>query len=83
MNKIRLYNGEYVDKKYFDDTLSDLIHEKWEKKDISELGEDHVLCLLSFETISDKTSKYFYESNNGNIVCENSYNEYLLRAQQK
>jgi len=66
MDKVKLYNGNYIDKRYFDNTLGELIKEKWIRKGISELGYDHVNCMLSFETISNNTKKYFYESDKGN-----------------
>jgi hypothetical protein len=77
MDKIQLYTGEYIDRKYFEDTLAELIKENWKKKNISQLNFDHVNCLLSFETISTKTAKCFYESNMGNIITEQAYEKYL------
>jgi hypothetical protein len=76
-NKFKLYNGEYVDKEYFDNTLNDLVKEEWIKKNMSELAWDHINCLLSFETISKQTSEYYYESNKNNILSEAAYNEYI------
>lgn len=77
MSKIQLYNGGYIDKAYFEDTLSDLSKEVWTKKPISELSTDHVNCLLSMETISKERVDTYYESNRNNIVSVEAFNHYL------
>jgi hypothetical protein len=77
MSKVKLYNGEYIDRAYFENTLNDLLKETWSKKAISELPIDHVNCILSMETVSKKTASHYYESDMNNIVSEGSYNNYL------
>jgi len=77
MEKFRLYNGEYVDKKYFKDSLYELLQEDWVLKPITELNWEHVNCLLSFETISKDNTNAYYESNNNNIISVRAYNEYI------
>ncbi len=83
MDKMKLFNGELIDKRYFEDTLKDLVQESWSLKPISELLEEHVNCLLSMETISKKTTDAFYESNKNNIVSVKAYKEYIIPKLQK
>jgi hypothetical protein len=80
MDRIKLFTGHYIDKKYFDDTLTDLLKETWERKEISELPYDHINCLLTMETISPKTEDYYYESNNNNIITVKAYEHYIKQA---
>lgn len=77
MEKIKLFNGELIDRSYFEDTLNDLVQESWSLKPISELVHEHVNCLLSMETISKRTTDFFYESNRNNIVSIKAYKEYI------
>lgn len=77
MEYINLFNGEKIDKKYFEETLSELLNENWSLRPISELPTDHVNCLLSFITISKNTTEQFYESDKHNIVSVEAYNQYI------
>lgn len=77
MEKMRLFTGELIDRSYFEDTLKDLIQERWTLKQVSELVHEHVNCLLSMETISKKITDFFYESDKNNIVSVKAYKEYI------
>jgi len=77
MTKIKLFTGEYIDKKYFENTLNVLLKENWKRKSISELPFEHVNCLLTFETISKDKEEYYYESNNNNIITVKAYEHYI------
>lgn len=77
MEKIKLFNGEYVNKKYFESSLNELLPEDWVLKPITELQWEYVNCQLTFETISKKYSDDYYGSNNNNIISFRAYNEYI------
>jgi hypothetical protein len=77
MTKIKLFTGEFIDKKYFDDTLGVLLKERWERKKNSELPYDHVLCMLTYDTISNDTETFYYISNNNNIIIVKAFEHYI------
>ncbi|HUS03805.1 MAG TPA: hypothetical protein VMY77_18825 [Chitinophagaceae bacterium] len=77
MEKMKLSNGELIDRNYFENTLKELSQESWSLKPISELLQEHVNCLLSMETISKTTVDFFYESDKNNIISVNAYKEYI------
>ena len=77
MDYMKLDDGREIDKNFFEERLKELKQEKWELKDISQLGVDHVNCELTFETISQSQSKNYYESDKGSIISIKAYEKYL------
>ena len=77
MDYMKLNDGSEIDKTFFKERLEELKQEKWELKDVSKLGTDHVNCELTFETISPLTSLNYYESNQGSIVSIKAYEKYI------
>ena len=80
MTKIKLFTGQYIDKEYFDDTLSAFLKETWKRKKISELTHDHEECMLTFETISKDTEDYYYVSNNHNVITVKAFEHYIKHS---
>jgi|GEM_PF-2143100 len=77
MKYIELDDGSKIEKRFFEQRLEELRGECWYFKKNTELLMDHVLCELTFETISALDSNGFYQSSIGSIVSHNTYNKYI------
>jgi hypothetical protein len=73
-----LYNGGKIKKDFFENRLAELLEENWTKKPIAELNTDHILCVLTFDTISPKVDAYYYESNKGSAISVKAFETYIL-----
>ena len=79
MTYIILNNGQKIEEIFFKKRLKELKSKKWSLKNICELEVDHVLCELTFETISPLTCDYYFESELGSIDSANTYYNYLKK----
>jgi hypothetical protein len=77
MEYITLFNGDKIEKNFFEARLKELKNEVWKLKNISELGSEHINCELTFSTISPLTCDCYYESNNYSMITKEAYQNYI------
>lgn len=77
MEYITIFNGDKVEKSFFEQRLKELLTEKWSLKKISELTTNHIDCDLTFATISPETATHYYESDNNSCITVEAYKHYI------
>jgi len=77
MEYITLFNGDKIEKNFFEARVKELKKEIWELKGISELEIEHVNCELTFANISSSTCSFYYESNINSIITQEAYQNYI------